>query len=79
VPARSCWVNRILSAAAEQSAGNLASADAALKLALANEQRSKELFGLEYVSKQDLDQATQAREAAEAQIQTARSAQARPR
>ena len=59
-------------AAVEQSAGNLASANAALKLALANEQRSKELFGLEYVSKQDLDQATQAREAAEAQIQTAR-------
>jgi len=66
-------------AAVEQSAGNLASADAALKLALANEQRSKELFGLEYVSKQDLDQAIQAREAAQAQIQTARGQLSRDR
>ena len=66
-------------AAVEQSAGNLASADATLKLALANEQRSKELFGLEYVSKQDLDQAIQAREAAQAQIQTARGQLSRDR
>ena len=51
-------------AAVEQSSGNLASADAALKLARANEQRTRELFALEYVSKQDLDQAIQAREAA---------------
>jgi len=48
-------------AAVEQSSGNVASAEAALKLARANEQRSRELFGLEYVSKQDLDQAIQAR------------------
>jgi HlyD family secretion protein len=66
-------------AAVEQSSGNLASADAALKLARANELRARELFGLEYVSKQDLDQAIQAREAAEAQIRTARGQLARDR
>ncbi len=59
-------------AAVEQSSGSVASAEAALKLAKANEQRARELFGLEYVSKQDLDSAVQAREAAEAQVQTAR-------
>jgi HlyD family secretion protein len=59
-------------AAVEQSSGNLASAEAVLRLTRANEQRARELFGLEYVSKQDLDQAVQAREAAEAQVQTAR-------
>jgi len=59
-------------AAVQQSAGNVASAEASLKLARANEQRMHELFGLEYVSKQELDQAVQAREAAEAQLQTSR-------
>jgi HlyD family secretion protein len=66
-------------AAVEQSSGNVASAEAALKLARANEQRSRELFGLEYVSKQDLDQAIQAREAAQAQLQTARGQLAKDR
>jgi len=59
-------------AAVEQTSGNVANAEAALKLARANEQRTRELFGLEYVSKQDLDQAIQAREAAQAQLRTAR-------
>ena len=59
-------------AAVEQSTGNLANAEASLKLAKANEQRTRELYGLEYVSRQDLDQAVQAREAAEAQVQSAR-------
>ena len=59
-------------AAVDQSTGNVANAEASIKLAKANEQRSRELFALEYVSKQDLDQAVQAREAAEAQLQTAR-------
>ena len=66
-------------AAVEQSSGNLASAEAALKLARANEQRARELFALEYVSKQDLDQAIQAREAAEAQVQMAQGQLARDR
>jgi HlyD family secretion protein len=59
-------------AAVEQSSGNVANAEASLKLAIANEQRMRELFGLEYVSRQELDQAVQAREAAQAQLQTAR-------
>jgi HlyD family secretion protein len=66
-------------AAVEQSSGSVASAEAALKLARANEQRSRELFELEYVSKQDLDQAIQAREAAQAQLQTARGQLAKDR
>ena len=59
-------------AVVQQSSGNVASAEASLKLARANEERTRELFGLEYVSKQDLDSAIQAREAAQAQLQTAR-------
>ena len=59
-------------AAVEQSSGNVANAEASLKLARANEQRMRELFALEYVSRQDLDQALQAREGAQAQLQTAR-------
>lgn len=66
-------------AAVEQSTGSVASAEAALKLARANEQRTRELFGLEYVSRQDLDQAIQAREAAQAQLQTARGQLAKDR
>ena len=66
-------------AAVEQSTGNVANAEASLKLAKANEQRTRELFALEYVSKQDLDSAVQAREAAEAQVQTARGQIARDR
>jgi HlyD family secretion protein len=66
-------------AAVEQSTGSVASADAALKLARANEQRTRELFALEYVSKQDLDQAIQAREGAQAQLQTARGQLAKDR
>jgi len=66
-------------AAVEQASGTVASAEAALKLARANEQRSRELFALEYVSKQDLDQAVQIREAAQAQLQTARGQLAKDR
>jgi HlyD family secretion protein len=66
-------------AAVEQSSGNVANAEAALKLARANEQRTRELFALEYVSKQDLDQAIQAREAAQAQLQTSRGQLAKDR
>ena len=66
-------------AAVEQSTGNIANAEASLKLAKANEQRTRELFALEYVSKQDLDSALQAREAAQAQVQTARGQLSRDR
>jgi HlyD family secretion protein len=59
-------------AAVEQSAGDLANAEATLRLARAEEARMRELFGQEYVSRQELDKAIQAREAAEAQLRTAR-------
>ncbi|HZP88665.1 MAG TPA: efflux RND transporter periplasmic adaptor subunit [Burkholderiales bacterium] len=58
-------------AAVEQSSGELANARATLRLARADEQRMRELFAQEYVSRQDLDKAVQAREAAEAQVRTA--------
>ena len=59
-------------AAVEQSSGDLANAEASLRLARAEEARMRELFGQEYVSRQDLDKAIQAREAAEATLRTAR-------
>jgi HlyD family secretion protein len=61
----------IFKAAVESSEGALADARAALKLAQANEQRMRELFAQEYVSRQDLDQAVQARETATAKVQQA--------
>jgi HlyD family secretion protein len=59
-------------AAVEQSSGELANAEATLRLARAEEARMRELFGQEYVSRQDLDKAIQAREAAQAQVRTGR-------
>lgn len=64
-------------AAVEQSRGNVANATASLKLAQANEARVRELYGQEYVSKQDLDAAVQQREAAEALLRTAKGQVAR--
>lgn len=64
-------------AAVQQSQGNVANAEAALRLAQANEKRMRELFGQEYVSRQDLDQAVQAREAAQAQVRVAQGQLAR--
>jgi HlyD family secretion protein len=59
----------IFKAAVGSSEGALADARAGLKLAQANEQRMRELFSQEYVSRQDLDQAVQARETALAKVQ----------
>jgi HlyD family secretion protein len=59
----------IFKAAVASSEGALADARAALKLAQANEERMRELFSQEYVSRQDLDQAVQARETALAKVQ----------
>ena len=64
-------------AAVEQSRGNVANATASLKLAQANEARVRELYGQEYVSKQDLDAAVQQREGAEALLRTAKGQVAR--
>ncbi len=59
-------------AAVEQSTGELASAEATLRLTQAEEARMRELFVQEYVSRQDLERAVQAREAAQAQMRVAR-------
>jgi HlyD family secretion protein len=55
-----------------QSEGEVKSAEAALRLAQATESRLSELYAQEYVSREELDQSVQAREAAQAQLQIAR-------
>jgi HlyD family secretion protein len=67
----------LFNAAVEQSRGNVASAEAALRLAQANERRARELFDKEYIPRQELDQAVQVREAAEAQLRSSRGQLAR--
>ncbi|MBI5891390.1 MAG: efflux RND transporter periplasmic adaptor subunit [Nitrosomonadales bacterium] len=52
----------------QQSEANLASAQASLDLAQANEERARGLFAQEYVTRQDLDIAVQALKAAKAQF-----------
>ncbi|MFN9388292.1 MAG: efflux RND transporter periplasmic adaptor subunit, partial [Betaproteobacteria bacterium] len=64
-------------AAVEQSSGAVATAEAALRLTRANEARIRQLFEQEYGSRLELDQSVQAREAAEAQLRTARGQLAR--
>lgn len=59
-------------ATVEQTKGELASAEASLRLAQAEEARMRELFAQEYVSRQDLERAVQAREAAQAQVRVVR-------
>ncbi len=64
----------LLSAQARQSAANVGNISATLDLARANEARMKALFEQEYVSRQELDQAVQARRSAEAQLAQAKAA-----
>ncbi|MEO8342987.1 MAG: efflux RND transporter periplasmic adaptor subunit [Gallionella sp.] len=59
----------LLAAQQKQSAANVHSAQASLELATANEGRMRNLFAQEYVSRQELDTAIQAKKAAEAQLQ----------
>ncbi|MGZ4980373.1 MAG: efflux RND transporter periplasmic adaptor subunit [Methylobacter sp.] len=61
----------LIDAQLEQSRAALANAQASLKLAQANEARSKELYAQDYVARSDLDQAVQAREAARSQVNSA--------
>ena len=63
----------LLAAQARQSAAAIGNISATLELARANEARIRELFAQEYVSRQELDQATQARKSAEAQLAQARA------
>jgi len=61
----------LLAAQQKQSLANVQSANATLELAAANEARMRSLFVQEYVSRQELDTAVQAKKAAEAQLQLA--------
>ncbi len=63
----------LLAAQARQSAASVKNAEAGLKLAAANEARAKTLFAQEFVSRQELDQAVQARESTQAQLTLARA------
>lgn len=64
----------LLSAQQKQSLANVHNAIASLELAVANEARMRDLFAKEYVSRQEMDTAIQARKAADAQLQLARAA-----
>ncbi len=63
----------ILDAQLKQSMASVQSATASLDLAVANETRMQNLFAQDYVSRQELDAAIQARKAAAAQLQTAQA------
>jgi HlyD family secretion protein len=64
----------LLAAQARQSAANIGNIAATLDLARANEARMQSLFKEEYVSRQELEQAVQARRSATAQLEQARAA-----
>jgi len=64
----------LLAAQARQSAANIGNIAASLELARANEARMQTLFAQEYVSRQEYDQAVQAKRSAEAQLAQARAA-----
>lgn len=61
----------LIDAQLEQSRAALANAQASLKLARANEARSRALYEQDYVARSELDQAVQAREAARSQVDSA--------
>jgi HlyD family secretion protein len=61
--------NSMLAAQLKQTQANIQSAAASLELATANEARMRNLFAQEYVSRQELDTAVQAKKVAEAQTQ----------
>jgi HlyD family secretion protein len=69
----------LLLATERQTLANLASARASLRLTRANEDRLQQLFAQEYISRQEMDQAVQAREAAEAQVQVFEAQHSRDR
>ena len=69
----------LLSAQQKQSLANVQNAQATLELAAANEARMRDLFTQEYVSRQELDTAVQARKSAEAQLELAQATVERDR
>jgi HlyD family secretion protein len=64
----------LLVAQKRQDEATRANARASYDLAVANEARMRALFAQEYVSKQDMDQAVQARKSAKAQVEQAEAA-----
>lgn len=64
----------LLAAQARQSAANVLNVKASVELARANEARSTALFAQDYVSRQEHEQAVQARKSAEAQLAQAQAA-----
>ena len=64
----------LLEAQSRQSTASVGNVAATLELARANEKRMQALFKEEYVSRQELEQAMQARKSAEAQLTQARAA-----
>ncbi|MBL8398779.1 MAG: efflux RND transporter periplasmic adaptor subunit [Candidatus Accumulibacter sp.] len=64
----------LLAAQARQSAANVKNVAAALDLARAGERRMQALYAQEYVSRQEFDQAVQARRSSEAQLAQATAA-----
>ena len=69
----------LLIATEQQTLANLSSAQASLRLARANEERFRQLFAQEYISRQEMDQAVQTREAAQAQVQVYQAQHSRDR
>jgi len=69
----------LLSAQQKQSLANVQNAQASLELATANEARMRSLFAQEYVSRQELDTAVQAKKSAEAQLKLAQATVERDR
>ncbi|MBF0309662.1 MAG: efflux RND transporter periplasmic adaptor subunit [Magnetococcales bacterium] len=63
----------LLAAQVRQSAASLENARSSLELALANEKRQKALFEQEFISRQEMDQALQARKSAAAQVALAKA------
>lgn len=66
--------NSMLAAQLKQTEANIHSAAASLELATANEARMRSLFAQEYVSRQELDTAVQAKKVAMAQTQVSNAA-----
>lgn len=64
----------LLAAQAQQTAANVVNVTTSLDLARATEARMRALFEQEYVSRQELEQAVQARKSAEAQLLQAKAA-----
>ena len=64
----------LYAAQSRQTTANVRNVSATLELARANEARMRALFAQEYISRQELDHAVQARKSAEAQLAQARAA-----